>query len=345
MQWPKRYDKRQPWTPSHIQINEHQYSFESYGQKNRRRVSYRCIHGSHKKCKAILKADFSPDLTSFHHFLKYPHTCLTQISNSNRPYFSEGEIRQKVSELYIKEQFHGMPDLIFCEILKWINTDTPPNATKNVISISAIRSYIRELNKINPKSKLTFDNCRTLDNQSFLLFSTVLNEKPIYAFASSFMIGCIPECSIIGIDGTFYTAPENFYQTFVFMGRTSVMNIPILFLVLPDKKQESYDMAFRFFLNSIHSNNIAFDANAKFICDFEIAEINSIKSILMKEGNTLQLCYFHFCKSMYKKLSAILAKQECIFTRNLFDILLLLPLIKIDSAKKFIRNILSINKF
>lgn len=247
--------------------------------------------------------------------------------------------------MYNNNELHGMPDLIFCKILEWINKETPPGAIKNVIKNSTIRSYVRELNKVNPKNSITTENCRTLDNQPFLLFSVVIKDKPIYAFASPFMLQCIPECSIIGIDGTFYIAPKKFYQVCIFIGRTSVMNMPLLYLALPNKKEITYVTAFRFFLDSIISNGIKFNQNLKFICDFELAEINSLKKVFMIDNNSLQLCYFHFCKSLKERMCLIFTEKFCNFTQSLFEIFILLPLINIESAKKFISFLPKIKNF
>ena len=44
--WPNRDSPRQHWTEEHLCIDGYTYTFDSYGKKSVKRISYRCIHGS-----------------------------------------------------------------------------------------------------------------------------------------------------------------------------------------------------------------------------------------------------------------------------------------------------------
>ena len=83
--------------------------------------------------------------------------------------------------------------------------------------------------------------------RSYLLFSSRIKNKPIYGFASQFMLDCAEECQIVEKDGTFHTASESFYQVCVFIGRTKVINLLLLYLVLPNKKEETYFLSFQLY--------------------------------------------------------------------------------------------------
>ena len=61
----------------------------------------------------------------------------------------------------------------------------------------------------------------------------------------------------------------------------------ILYLLLPDKKEETYVFAFETFLSHLRHSGNDFKEDVKFICDFEIAQISAIKKIFIKNSNSL----------------------------------------------------------
>ena len=240
--WPERHSPCQTqWTPQILSHNGFSYHFEAYGNKNHRRVIYRCAFGNRSvkdHCKAIAYIDFSLDLKSYSFVLKTEHTC--KQSSSELPYYTEAEIQTKLCELYNDPKFNHMPDPIFTALLQWINDTTPKGKTVNSIAKNKVRNYIYNLNVITQNQNIHFENSKTLRNERFLLFEISINDNQIVAFASDYMLSCVKECSIIGIDSTFHSSPKKFYQLCVLTGRTSVMNLPILYLLLPNKKKHMF---------------------------------------------------------------------------------------------------------
>ena len=338
--WPKKDAKRQEWTPSHIEVGGFTYSFRRYGSKKFRRCSYRCIHGSSNSknpCPAILKVDFSPDNTVMKFFLAKEHNC-SRKNSLPAPYYSNLQIQVKISELYSDDRYDHQPEPIFNALLEWIDATTYKNATKNSISQALVRSYIRQLVSLDPKNKISSESCKTKDKLNFLLFSLRMQEHYVYGFASPAMLSWTKESKIIGIDGTFHSSPSRYYQVIIFVGRTDIMNVPLLFLVLPNKQELTYICAFNVYLQILKANGINFYPNVKFVCDFEMAEVNAIKSVFITKESTLQLCYFHYCKALKEKLGLICVKENfCEFTHNLYIILKILPFINRNSLLKFIK--------
>ena len=79
--WPNRNSPRQHWTEEHLCIDGYTYTFDSYGKKSVKRISYRCIHGSRNSknyCPAILKIELTSD-NEIKYYLKKQHTCKAAI--------------------------------------------------------------------------------------------------------------------------------------------------------------------------------------------------------------------------------------------------------------------------
>lgn len=345
--WPNRDARREEWIPRNLCVNGYNYSFKCYGSKKFCRIIYRCVHGSPKSknpCYAILKVDLYNN--NIYYYLTKKHTC-DIVQNIPIPYYSDLQIKTKICELYNDTNNMHLPDLIFNALLNWINTTTPSDATKNIVTQSSVRKYVHYLINIEPRNNFSYDNCITKDNKPFLLFTIRIDDKPIYGFASEHMISCVNDCSIIGIDGTFHSSPQNYYQNCIFMGRTSVMNLPLLYLILPDKKQTTYMIAFKYYMIALDSHGIKLKNNVKFICDFEKAEINAIKDVFISENRSIQLCYFHYTQLLHKHYVIIQNKHECKFTNYLYNILRKLPFCNIHEVNifiKFIKNAIYVTK-
>ena len=91
-------------------------------------------------------------------------------------------------------------------------------------------------------------------------------------------------------------------------------------------------------------HNIKLNNDLKFICDFEVAEINAIQNAFANEYNCIQLCYYHYCKNNYEKMDEY-AKKNCQFTRDLYELIELLPLINLNSTKRIIEFLQKISSY
>lgn len=80
----------------------------------------------------------------------------------------------------------------------------------------------------------------------------------------------------------------------VLTGKTNKKNMPLAYILLPNKKENTYKMALSTYKSFVGS----FPDEITFVSDFESGEINAIKSELLSKGNYFQLCYFHFVKAL-----------------------------------------------
>ena len=75
-----------------------------------------------------------------------------------------------------------------------------------------------------------------------------------------------------------------------------------------------------------------------------MAEIDAIQKVFVNEYKYIQLCYYHFCKNNYEKID-MFAKKSCQFTRDLYQLIELLPIINLNSAKKVILFLQTISSY
>ena len=72
------------------------------------------------------------------------------------------------------------------------------------------------------------------------------------------------------MDGTFYVCPKIFYQSYSIHAVIDNVNIPLVFVLLPDKKQTSYEFVFKVLCEVI-------DVDYGIVMmDFEIAAMKAV---------------------------------------------------------------------
>ena len=117
----------------------------------------------------------------------------------------------------------------------------------------------------------------------------------ILIFGRESWVKILESSPICYIDGTFKITPPLFSQVFVFLGEKLGAVHPILYALLPDKKQQTYERMF----GMIVDKNPSFRPS-QFSCDFEIAVINSLK--LVFPNARINGCFFHLSNNLYKKV-------------------------------------------
>ena len=92
-------------------------------------------------------------------------------------------------------------------------------------------------------------------------------------------------------DGTFSTAPSVFFQIYTIHASVEGILIPIVYALLPDKKEETYFRLLSCF-------DIEFPKRATI--DFEIAVKNAFNSV--SQNVQIQYCYFHLSQSVWRHI-------------------------------------------
>ena len=127
-----------------------------------------------------------------------------------------------------------------------------------------------------------------------------VGQHPIIIMASEFMLSIAKDVGWILIDGTFKCAPRQFQQILNIVAEhpSKGIYIPIAHILLADKMQETYEMAFDLLLSLVRFPNLRLVT-----CDFEKGLRNAIRKWLDWQnlrGAVLRGCIFHFTQSLVR---------------------------------------------
>ena len=109
-------------------------------------------------------------------------------------------------------------------------------------------------------------------------------------------------------DGTFKFSPRFFKQMYSFFTIKDGFYIPVLHMLLQDKKQTTYKRALNLLINLCSQNGIDIKAKlstpgSSLMLDFEIAMIKAAQAILKKV--TIKCCKFHLGQSWWRKIKEL----------------------------------------
>ena len=107
-------------------------------------------------------------------------------------------------------------------------------------------------------------------------------KKEFFFFETLSAIDLLEQSDDWFCDGTFSTAPNVFYQVNTIHASVDGVNLPLVYALLPDKKEESY----RKLLCSL-----AKTSTKRVTIDFEIAVRNTF--LQWNENIQIQFCFFH----------------------------------------------------
>jgi hypothetical protein len=139
-----------------------------------------------------------------------------------------------------------------------------------------------ELHKHENENLLDNFNALSLRNR-VIYFTTDQNLKLISTYSDWYC------------DGTFNISPTIFKQVYTFHIIIRGTTLPMLYALLPNKKQTTYKKLFRLISKHLTKNPTSIN------CDFEIAAINALKLVF---GCRICGCYFHLCQSFWRKIQA-----------------------------------------
>lgn len=230
--------------------------------------------------------------------INYFHSYHPDESDKTIQYFTDLQIEQKIEEIFNSKNPHYSRVETFNLVLEFIRLNTPDNVPLTILRRNVFNNIYDRLIKENRIQNICL--YKNLRNENFELFnfkyfdSKNQEERSIICFCSDFQKTLIQKVKIAGIDCTFQTAPPKFAQVMVIIGKTDKINMPLSYFLLPSKSEKCYRIAFQNFTFLVNN----FDNGVTFLCDFELGEINAIKSELCEHGSFIQLCFFHFVKAI-----------------------------------------------
>lgn len=143
---------------------------------------------------------------------------------------------------------------------------------------------------------------KTNKGEQFMLWDSE-DEGRIILFATRRHIEFLTSSQEWFVDGTFKIAPPLFCQLFTFHGNINGSYYPLLFCLLPDKREQSYIKVFEFFKKHMDKPRVSL-----IMLDFEKALINTCE--LLFPMAVRQGCYFHFRQCMYRRIQHLGMKKR-----------------------------------
>lgn len=202
-------------------------------------------------------------------------------------------------------------------------------------------------NKVAGTKKMFFNNNEEVEvppvYKHFLVADYYYNGDRILIFGSEWSNQLLATSKNFFLDGTFAVCPKPFTQLITIhcdIGSTIQYTniIPVLYVLLPNKKSETYETMFQLIKSVLKINTSTEWDPAYIMIDFEAAIAKALTSVLPKvqKGG----CYYHFHKAIWRK------GKELKLTKNrdkrrilaLTASLPLLPIEKIDEGWKYIES-------
>ena len=135
----------------------------------------------------------------------------------------------------------------------------------------------------------------TSNGRRFLMFDSGTDDHDrILIFSTDDSLDAMVRNTNWFVDGTFKCAPEIYYQVFTVHVFIHGAVIPVLYALLPNKQQATYERLFTA-LNSMRQFN-----PTSILADFEMSSINAVGSVY--PNATVSGCFFHFTQCIYRKV-------------------------------------------
>ena len=139
------------------------------------------------------------------------------------------------------------------------------------------------------------DQTKTNNGDKFLMFDSGPVDNRMLIFSTDRNLQFLSTCSNLYADGTFKTVPSLFEQLYTIHGLKNGLTIPLVYALLPNKKENTYVEFLKQMKGLVPNLSIS-----SILTDFEIGMINAISSEFPSCTN--YGCFFHFCQCLYRKL-------------------------------------------
>jgi hypothetical protein len=139
---------------------------------------------------------------------------------------------------------------------------------------------------------------KTLTGERFLLFDSGKHEDRIIIFASAHSLNQLIIHRSWYMDGTFRSCPSLFGQVFTIHIIDKLISIQMVYALLPNKQQNTYNRLFRALIEAKDQLN-----PNKILTDFELAILNAIDETF--PGVDKKGCFYHFSQSNFRKIQEL----------------------------------------
>lgn len=222
--------------------------------------------------------------------------------HSHEPSVVRGEIIAKMTEIKTKATTsNDTPQ----QILGATMTDLSQAAAVQMTDLTNIRRIIRRTRQEAtikhpiPTDKtfdIPLDYTRLANGEDFLLHDSGRDDRNRFLiFGTNRWTDLLRESTHLFMDGTFKVVPEIFFQLYTIHCRIQTSLLPCLYVLLPNKTQETYTRLFQV-LRTMQPDF----APLTITMDFEKAAINAANTVF--PNVQIQGCFFHLAQAIYRKV-------------------------------------------
>ena len=136
-------------------------------------------------------------------------------------------------------------------------------------------------------------------NENFLMADDGMNENRMMIFSTKTNLSYLCKSTAIYGDGTFKVAPNLFYQLYSLHATVYGENVPLVYVLLPNKTKDTYVRMFTIIKNCCAAFGLTFNPR-QFRADFEIGVLQSFFDVFT--GSEIKCCSFHFGQSLWRKV-------------------------------------------
>jgi len=274
--------------------NKTKLFYEQYAYVNDKtstsKIYWRCER--YATCSARLQTDIS--ITSVCGGLPVRH--------NHEPCNKDEQLAINKAKSLVQENAFAKPCQILSKLMKDASSST---AMPESASILASIRYERRKRKLS--NEITLENVndfevKTVDEDSFVIKNLMI-ESGIIIFGTEHNVERLLSCTEFMIDGTFDIVPTEFYQLLTIMGRKYSRWFPLVFVLMCDKKEASYDTIWEEILDLAQRMDWNIPDKPLLHVDFEKAISNSFLKFF-PDGNVSH-CLFHLGQSVYRKILSL----------------------------------------
>lgn len=270
--------------------------YRQYYVKKNKNVCWRCTH---KACKARIETRDGTVVSEygFHcHNQKVVNASATALRIA---------CKRKASE-HLMER----PQKIIRTALQETNSEQNGEVTHQDVNNFRAAIYRERRKKYGRLPKTLHETLATLRSmplsthrkEDMLMLCEEINGKGFVIFTTKLNLQTLCSADTVLMDGTFKSCPKPFCQLYTILAYVNTFYIPLVFALLPDKTQSTYETLFHHVLTQCEVTGLQFEPECV-LMDFERAAMNAVEA---KFSQTRLIgCRFHLGQSWWRRIQSL----------------------------------------
>lgn len=201
------------------------------------------------------------------------------------------DIAERPAKIIRNELKKNLPETITSGDIRYI-TKNIYNARRKVLPGSIPKNIVEVHNVIDSL------DISTNKNENFVFINDEINNIIVFSCETNLRNLC--EMESIYMDGTFSYCTKYFYQFFTIHGLKNGHYIPLVFALLPDKREETYKKLFEVLRNKIRERYLIELKPLHVFVDFEKAIHSAVKYVW--SATKIHGCRFHLHQAWFRKV-------------------------------------------